>query len=149
MFNFISLWISAKKKAFILKSCPYHFVHHFNKGSHYNKMTFLRINCFEKNSKLSLYKRKTNFQYGLFLVIHELSYFHTIKSRKIHRNCRCKDRNLEIITLQNMLACLFLTDGSIDVMANLLILELTVLYTESIQVVIFHSRKSLPYKDHK
>lgn len=62
---------------------------------------------------------------------------------------RCKNGNLEIITMQTMLVCLFLTDGSTDVMAKLLILELTVLYSESIQVVTFGSRRNLPHKDCK
>lgn len=48
-----------------------------------------------------------------------------------------------------MLACLFLTDSSTDVMVKLLILELTVLYSESIQVVTFGSRKNLRHKHHK
>lgn len=53
---------------------------------------------------------------------------------------RSKDRNLGIITMQNVLACLFLTDDSSDVMVKLLILELTVLYSESflVQEKIYH-----------
>lgn len=48
-----------------------------------------------------------------------------------------------------MLACLFLTDGSTDVVVKLLILEPTLLYSESMQVMAFGSRKNLPRKDNK